>query len=323
MSLPKGEKVLHEIHLPEIKTLTSERNKATFAIEPLYPGYGMTLGNSLRRVILSSLPGAAVTAIKIDGVSHEFSTINGVREDVIEIILNLKQLRVKLHTDEEYITLSASGGGEVTAKNIKANSNVEIANPELHIATLDGKSAKLEMEIKVEKGRGFVPVEKREGEKLGVGMIALDALYAPIKKVRYNVESTRVGQMTDLDKLIIEIETDGAITPKEALEQASEILVDHFLLVSGKDSAVKKTSLMEEIERDNGASGILIEEVNLSPRTTNALLNNELKTIDDILQLKDSELKNLKGFGAKAYEEVIDKVAELGYEMAPEEAVGK
>lgn len=315
--------MLHEIHLPEIKTLTSERNKATFAIEPLYPGYGMTLGNSLRRVILSSLPGAAVTAIKIDGVSHEFSTINGVREDVIEIILNLKQLRVKLHTDEEYITLSASGGGEVTAKNIKANSNVEIANPELHIATLDGKSAKLEMEIKVEKGRGFVPVEKREGEKLGVGMIALDALYAPIKKVRYNVESTRVGQMTDLDKLIIEIETDGAITPKEALEQASEILVDHFLLVSGKDSAVKKTSLMEEIERDNGASGILIEEVNLSPRTTNALLNNELKTIDDILQLKDSELKNLKGFGAKAYEEVIDKVAELGYEMAPEEAVGK
>jgi DNA-directed RNA polymerase subunit alpha len=154
-------------------------------------------------------------------------------------------------------------------------------------------------------------------------MIALDALYAPIKKVRYNVESTRVGQMTDLDRLVIEIETDGAITPKEALEQASEILVDHFLLVSGKDSAVKKTTLMEEIERDNGASGILIEEVNLSPRTTNALMNNELKTIEDILQLKDSELKNLKGFGAKAYEEVKDKVAELGYEMAPEEAEGE
>jgi DNA-directed RNA polymerase subunit alpha len=315
--------VLHEIHLPEVKTLTQEKNKATFAIEPLYPGYGMTLGNSLRRVILSSLPGAAVTAVKIDGVSHEFSTINGVREDVIEIILNLKQLRVKLHSEEEYITLSANGAGPVTAKNIKANSNVEIANPELHIATLDGKSAKLEMEIKVEKGRGFVPVEKREGEKLGVGMIALDALYAPIKKVRYNVESTRVGQMTDLDRLVIEIETDGAITPKEALEQASEILVDHFLLVSGKDSAVKKTTLMEEIERDNGASGILIEEVNLSPRTTNALMNNELKTIEDILQLKDSELKNLKGFGAKAYEEVKDKVAELGYEMAPEEAEGE
>jgi DNA-directed RNA polymerase subunit alpha len=313
--------VLHEIHLPEIKTITEEKNRATFAVEPLYPGYGMTLGNSLRRVILSSLPGAAVTAVKIDGVSHEFSTVAGVKEDIIEIILNLKQLRVKLHSDEEYLTLSASGGGEVTAKSIKGNSNAEIANPDLHIATLDNKSAKLEMEIKVEKGRGFVPVEKREGEKLGVGMIAIDALYAPIRKVRYNVESTRVGQMTDLDKLIIEIETDGTISPKEALEQGSEILVDHFLLVSGKETATRKSKLMEEIERDNGASGILIEEVNLSPRTTNALLNNELKTIEDILHLKDSELRQLKGFGAKAYDEVKEKIAEFGYEMAPEEEV--
>lgn len=315
--------MLHEIHLPEIKTITEEKGKATFSIEPLYPGYGMTLGNSLRRVILSSLPGAAVTAVKIDGVSHEFATISGVKEDVIEIILNLKQLRVKLHSEEEYVTLSATGGGEVTAASIKENSNVEIANKDLHIATLDNKTAKLEMEIKLEKGRGFVPVEKREGEKLGVGMIAVDALYAPIKKVRYNVESTRVGQMTDLDKLVIEIETDGSITPREALEQASEILVDHFLIVSGKDTAERKTHLMEEVEKDSGASGILIEEVNLSPRTSNALLNNELKTIDDILQLKDSELKNLKGFGAKAYEEVKDKIAELGFEMAPEEAEGE
>jgi DNA-directed RNA polymerase subunit alpha len=311
--------VLHEIHLPEMKAIKEENNKATFEIEPLYPGYGMTLGNSLRRVILSSLPGSAVTAVKIDGVSHEFTTITGVKEDVIEIILNLKQLRVKLHSEEEYVTLSASGGGEVTAKNIKENSNVEIANKDLHIATLDGKSSKLEMEIKLEKGRGFVPVEKREGEKLGVGMIAVDALYAPIKKVRYNVESTRVGQMTDLDKLVMEVETDGTITPREAIEQASEILVDHFLLLSGKETAERKTRLMEEVEKDSGASGILIEEVNLSPRTTNALLNNELKTIDDILQLKDSELKNLKGFGAKAYEEVKDKIAELGFEMAPED----
>lgn len=302
-----------------MKAIKEENNKATFEIEPLFPGYGMTLGNSLRRVILSSLPGAAVTAVKIDGVSHEFTTITGVKEDVIEIILNLKLLRVKLHSDEEYVTLSASGGGEVTAKNIKENSNVEIANKDLHIATLDGKSSKLEMEIKLEKGRGFVPVEKREGEKLGVGMIAVDALYAPIKKVRYNVESTRVGQMTDLDKLVMEVETDGTITPREAIEQASEILVDHFLLVSGKETAERKTRLMEEVEKDSGASGILIEEVNLSPRTTNALLNNELKTIDDILQLKDSELKNLKGFGAKAYEEVKDKIAELGFEMAPED----
>lgn len=311
--------MLHDIHLPEIETISEEKGRATFAISPLFPGYGMTLGNSLRRVILSSLPGAAVTAVKIDGVSHEFSTIPHVKEDAIEIILNLKQLRVKLHSDEEFISLSYSGAGEVKAKDIKTNANVEIANPDLHIATLDNKQAKLDIEIKVEKGRGFVPVEKREGEKLGVGMIAVDALYAPIKKVRYNVESTRVGQMTDLDKLVIEIETDGTIAPREALEQASEVLVDHFLVVSGKESASRKENNTEVAERESGAAKILIEEVNLSPRTTNALLNNELKTIDDILKLKDSDLRQLKGFGAKAYDEVKDKLAELGYEMQPEE----
>jgi DNA-directed RNA polymerase subunit alpha len=311
--------VLHEIHLPEINTVAEEGNKATFAIEPLFPGYGMTLGNSLRRIILSSLPGAAVTAVKIDGVAHEFAAIPNVKEDVIEIILNLKQLRVKLHSDEEFLTLSANGAGEVFAKDIKPNSNVEIATPNLLIATLDNKQAKLDIEIKVEKGRGFVPVEKREGEKLGIGMIAVDALYAPIKKVRYNVESTRVGQMTDLDKLVIEVETDGTISPREALEGGAEILVDHALVISGKDSVSRKAAKEEAAEADNSAAKILIEEVNLSPRTTNALLNNELKTIDDILKLKDSELRNLKGFGAKAYEEVKDKIAELGYEMADEE----
>jgi DNA-directed RNA polymerase subunit alpha len=311
--------VLHDIHLPEIKTLAGDKSKATFAIEPLFPGYGMTLGNSLRRVILSSLPGAAVTAVKIDGVSHEFSTIPNIKEDVIEIILNLKQLRVKLHSDEEYVTLSANGAGEVTAKSIKANSNVEISNPDLHIATIDNKSGKLEMEIKLESGRGFVPIEKREGEKLGVGMIAVDALYAPIRKVRYNVEQTRVGQMTDLDRLVIEIETDGTIEPKVALEQAAEILVDHFLVICGKDSVCRKEKIEAVAEIDNSAAKILIEEVNLSPRTTNALLNNELRTIEDVLRLKDSELRQLKGFGAKAYDEIKDKIAELGYEMAKED----
>lgn len=313
--------MLHDIHLPQAKTLKEEKNTATFAIEPLYPGYGMTLGNSLRRVLLSSLPGAAVTAVKIDGVSHEFATIPNVKEDVVEIILNLKQLRVKLHSDEEYITLSASGAGEVTAKNIKPNSNVEIANPELVIAALDNKQAKLDMEIKVERGRGYVQIEKREGEKLGVGMIAVDALYAPIVKVRYNVEAMRVGQMTDLDRLVIELETDGSMTPKDAIEQASEILVDHFLVLSGKDSVERKEKIEEGAESESPAAKILIEEVNLSPRTTNALLNNELKTIDDVLNLTDNELKNLKGFGTKAYEEVKDKVAELGFEMKPEEVV--
>lgn len=307
--------MLYEIHLPEIEALKEDKNKAVFAIEPLSPGYGMTLGNSLRRVILSSLPGSAVTAVKIDGVAHEFSTIPNVKEDVVQIILNLKQLRVKSHVEEEYLTLSASGAGVVTAKDIKANANVEIGNPDLVIATLDNKSAKLEMEIKVEQGRGFVVIEKRESEKLPVGWIAIDALYAPIKKVRYNVEKTRVGQMTDLDKLVIEVETDGTITPRSAIEQASEILVDHFLVLSGKDSICRKTADSEVIEGDDGAGKILIEEINLSPRTTNALMNNEIRTIEDILKLTDNELKNLKGFGAKAYEEVKDKIHELGFKL--------
>lgn len=307
--------MLYEIHLPEIEAGKEEKGKATFAIEPLSPGYGMTLGNSLRRVILSSLPGSAVTAVKIDGVAHEFSTISNVKEDVVQIILNLKQLRVKTHTEEEYLTLSASGSGVVTAKDIKANPNVEIGNPDLVIATLDNKNAKLEMEIKVEQGRGFVAIEKRESDKLPVGWIAIDALYAPIKKVRYNVEKTRVGQMTDLDKLVIEVETDGTITPREAIEQASEILVDHFLVLTGKESIARKAVGAEVIEGDDGAGKILIEEINLSPRTTNALMNNEIRTIEDILKLTDNELKNLKGFGAKAYEEVKDKIHELGFKL--------
>lgn len=311
--------MIHDIHLPELKKVNEDGAKATFEITPLYPGYGMTLGNSLRRVILSSLPGAAVTAVKIHGAAHEFSTLDNVKEDVIEIILNLKQLRVKLHSDEEFITISKSGKGEVTAKDIKVNQNVEVVNPDLHIATLDNAKSKFDIEIKVEKGRGFVPVEKREGEKLGIGMIAVDALYAPIKRVRYNVEKTRVGQMTDLDKLVLEVETDGTVSAEAAVRQASEILVDHFLVLTDLETATRKEKVVEDEIRDDSASAILIEEINLSPRTTNALLNNELKTVDDILRLTAVELKNLKGFGSKAYEEVLDKVAELGYEMAKEE----
>jgi DNA-directed RNA polymerase subunit alpha len=304
--------MLYDIHLPEIKKIKEEGNLGVFEITPLYPGYGMTLGNSLRRVILSSLPGAAVTAVKIDGVSHEFSTIKNVKEDVVEIILNLKQLNVKMFTDEEQtLTLEASGEGVVKAKDFKANSNVEIVNPDLVIATLDNKSAKLNMTLTIEKGRGYVPVEKRDGGKVAIGMIAVDALYSPIKRVRYNVESTRVGQMTNLDKLIIEVETNGVITPEEAVSQASEILVDHFNVLAGKEVAVKKNEEEVEVKPEAG-SDILVEEINLSPRTTNALLNNDIKTVSDILKLTDNELKTLKGFGTKAYEEVKEKIVELG-----------
>jgi DNA-directed RNA polymerase subunit alpha len=305
--------VLHPIQLPELKPVHEEGNKATFAIEPLYSGYGMTLGNSLRRVILSSLGGAAVTAVKIDGVAHEFSTIEGVKEDVVEVILNLKKLRFRVFSDEpQFLILTASGKGEVTASNIKTTSDVEIVNPDQLIATLDDAKTKLGMEIKVEKGRGYVPVENRESEKLEVGMIAVDALYSPVQRVRYNVENTRVGQMTDLDRLVMEVETDGTITPHDAIHQAAEILVEHFSVVAG-NMATGEAAHAAEDRTESGASKINIEEINLSPRTTNALINNDIKTVKDLLKLSDTELRELKGFGSKAYDEVKDKIAELGF----------
>lgn len=305
--------MLHPIQLPELKSVHEEGNKATFAIEPLYSGYGMTLGNSLRRVILSSLGGAAVTAVKIDSVAHEFSTIEGVKEDVVEIILNLKKLRFRVYSDEpQFLVLTASGKGEVTGASIKTTSDVEIVNPEALIATLDNDKVKLGMEIKVEKGRGYVPVENRESEKLEVGMIAVDALYSPVQRVRYNVENTRVGQMTDLDRLVMEIETDGTITPHDAIRQAAEILVEHFSVVAGNMTAGEPAHA-PEAGTDSGAAKINIEEINLSPRTTNALINNDIKTVKDLLKLSDTELRELKGFGSKAYDEVKEKIVELGF----------
>lgn len=305
--------MLYDIQLPELKPVKQEGNSATFYVEPLYPGYGMTLGNSLRRVLLSSLGGAAVTAVKIDNVAHEFSTIKGVTEDVVEILLNLKKLRFRVFSDEpQFLMLAKSGKGPVKASDIKTTSDVEITNPAQIIATLDDDKSKLGMEIKVEKGRGYVPVESREGEKLEVGMIAVDAIYSPVSRVRYNVEHTRVGQATDLDRLVIEIETDGTVAPEDALSQAATILVDHFSVVAGSPAPLQANA-PSGAPGDQGAAKILIEEVNLTPRTTNALLNNDIKTVKDLMTLGDQELRDLKGFGAKAYDEVKDKLAELGY----------
>lgn len=307
--------MLHNITLPEIKETEHDKTRSTFEIEPLYPGYGMTLGNSMRRVLLSSLAGAAVTAVKIEGVSHEFSTIEGVREDVVEIILNLKQLRVLYHGDEtEYLSLQKSGKGPVKASDIKTPSSVEIVNQDLEICNLDGASSKIDIEIKIERGRGYVPVENRQGEKLPVGMIAIDAIYTPIRKVRYSVENTRVGQMTDLDKLNLEVETDGSISPRDAITQAAEILVGHFQVLAGHDVvAVGEEGVVTGSEANaNQADSIMIDEVNFTPRTTNALLNNGIKSIGDLAEMTPLELKSLKGFGQKAYDEVTSKLIELG-----------
>lgn len=223
------------IQLPvEPKVLSKEGdNKAVFDISPLYPGYGMTVGNSLRRVLISSLGGAAVTAVKIKGVPHEFSIIPDVAEDVIEIILNLKKVRFKLFSDEPVtLILKSSGEGAVSASDIKVTSDVEVINTDQHIATITSKKGEIEMEIKVEKGIGYVPVDQREKNKLGVGVIAIDGIFTPIKNVNFKVENIRVDQRTDYNRAILDIETDGSMSPEEALQQSAKILIDHFNVIA-------------------------------------------------------------------------------------------
>lgn len=313
--------MLYDINLPEIKETEAGKNASTFTIEPLFPGYGMTLGNSMRRVLLSSLAGSAITAVKVEGASHEFSTITGVREDVIEIILNLKQIRLKsTHEEPIMVNLKKTGKGEVKAGDIDLPAGVEVSNPDQIIASLDNAKAKLELELQIEQGRGYAAVENRGPEKLPIGMIAIDAIYTPIKRVRYSVENTRVGQMTNLDKLVLEVETDGTIAPSDAVKAAAEILVGHFQVLAGHDVvSVGASGIVTAAEKQEAdMAQISIDEVNFSPRTTNALLNNDIKTIKDLMDLKPGELKELKGFGQKALEEVLDKLEELGVAKAGE-----
>jgi len=234
---------MEPIRLPTKIELTpgAHEHQATLVVEPCFQGYGTTLGNALRRVLLSSLPGAAVTAVKITGAQHEFSTIPNVKEDVLEIILNLKQLRLRIHSEEPVrLTLKKTGEGKVKAKDIQANSEVEIVNPDLHIATLTDENGELEMEIIASRGRGFVTTEDRGKEK-EIGVIAIDAIFTPIKNVGYQVIDTRVGQITNFDKLMLNVETDGTITAKDAIEQATKLLLEHFELLrdlSGKESSI-------------------------------------------------------------------------------------
>lgn len=218
------------IQLPsEPKVVAREDNKVIFEISPLYPGYGMTIGNSLRRVLFSSLGGAAITAIKIKGIDHEFSAIRGVLEDTIEIILNLKKVRFKFFASEPItLTLGTRGAGEVKAGDIKTTADVEVVNPDQHILTITDKKVGIEMELTVEKGVGYVPVEQRQKEKLSVGQIAIDGIFTPIKNVNFDVENIRVGQRTDYNKILLNIETDGTVSPEEALKKASQILIEHF-----------------------------------------------------------------------------------------------
>ncbi|MDP3986237.1 MAG: DNA-directed RNA polymerase subunit alpha [Candidatus Veblenbacteria bacterium] len=240
--------------LPLPHTVTSEelsQERARITIEPCYPGYGTTLGNALRRVLLSSLPGAAITAVKINGVDHEFSSLPAVKEDVVDILLNLKQVRVKVFSSEPVkLALQVSGEREVTAGDLATSSDVEVMNPDFKIMTLTDKKASVDMELTVQQGRGYVPVESRDKEKLDIGVIAVDAIYTPVRRVGYSVENMRVGQMTNYEKLTLDVETDGSLTPLEAVQQASQVLIDHFAVVVSQAAPEVAASATEAHETE-------------------------------------------------------------------------
>ncbi len=303
------------IHSPQLASIDEHSsNSATFVIEPLHTGYGMTLGNSMRRVLLSSIAGAAVSAFKIEGVPHEFTAVEGVKEDAVDIMLNLKRLRFKVFGDEDQtLRIAKKGKGVVTGADIETNADVEVVNPEQVIMTIDNPKSQIVMDVVVETGRGYRTIEEVSLTKAS-DMIAVDAIFTPVKRVRYKVSSTRVGQITDLDKLSITIDTDGTITAKDAFEEAAAILVSQYSALAGS-TEVEATILTDESEDDDDdeSSELLtpIEDLNLSARTTNALINNELHTIKDLVMLSDAELRDLKGFGAKALDEVKDKMAEM------------
>ena len=312
---------MEAIPLPNRVTLAGQEGDTYhFVMEPLNPGYGVTVGNALRRVLLSSMPGAAVTAVKMKWVDHEFSTIPNIKEDVVEIILNLKNLRLKVHTEEPVrLSLKVKGEKVVTAADIKETDLVEVVNKDLHIATLDNKNAELDMELIVQQGRGYVPVEQRESEKLEIGMIAVDAIYTPIKNVNYDIENVRVGQMTNLDRLKLSMETDGTITGQEALNIAAHILVDHFsMLINdanipanamssapaiGASAAAEEFAVATSEESTEGAS---IKSLNLSVRAQNALEKNGIRTVSELEAMTAEDIKNLDGLGEKSVNEILE-----------------
>ena len=319
-------------------------HRATLVLEPLHSGYGVTIGNAFRRVLLSTLPGAAITGVKIKGAEHEFATMDGVKEDVISIILNLKKIRLSSHSAEPVtLTLEKKGEGKVTAADIEKSSEVEIVNVDQTIATLTEKDAALSMEITVEQGRGYVPVEEREKEELPIGTIAIDAIYSPVKNVSMDVSSARVGQITDFDKLTLEIETDGTITPKDAVERSAALLIDHLSLFT-KDLKVetdteKRLPVVESItaapvvgaeegvtaadqltSKDvTGEGGMLempVDKLDLSTRTLNALFDNDIKQIKDIVKMTEQELADLQGLGGKALAEISAALKKINMSLA-------
>lgn len=301
------------IYNPTLASIEEENDyNATFTIEPLHAGYGNTLGNSLRRVLLSSIEGGAIVAFKIEGTSHEFSTVPGVKEDVVDIMLNLKGVRLVVHSDEPVeLRLEKSGAGVVTAGDIKASADVEVVNPEHVIATIDDPKQSVVIDIVAEAGRGYRTIEESSIERIHSDMIALDAIFTPVKRVRYKVDGTRVGEETNLDKLQLSIETDGSISARDAFEQAAAILVNQYQALAGSTVVEAAPSLVQQTEDEDSVLNTPIEDLNLSARTANALINNDIRTVQDLVTLNEQDLRELKGFGSKALDEVKDKLAEL------------
>jgi DNA-directed RNA polymerase subunit alpha len=318
-----------EFQTPQISAENVEENHGTFTIEPLDRGFGYTFGNSLRRVLLSSLAGAAVTSVRIEGVAHEFSTISGVKEDVTDIVLNLKEIVCRMHTDATEIEapLVATGPGEVTAKDIDLPSGVEILNPDAHIATLE-KKTKLEMYLTIGRGRGYSPAEENKSDDQPIGVIPIDSIFSPVKRVAYQVEAARVGQRTDYDKLTLDIETDGSVEPQAALREAAEILISSLSIFTdqerlealrgGTDGGLDATAAAGPQaggRAPGGMDDILIEELELGVRSYNCLKRAGIQTVGELLQKSESELNAIPNFGRKSIEEVIETLEARGLSL--------
>ena len=312
-----------EIEKPkvEIVELSQDGKYGKFVVEPLERGYGITIGNALRRILLSSLPGVAVTSVKIDGVLHEFSTIPGVKEDVTEIILSFKELSAQLDGDEpQTLIIDAQGEGVIKAGDIVCPPNVEILNKDLHILTME-KDAKLYMEINIDRGRGYVSAENNKESNMPIGVIPVDSIYTPVEKVSYKVENTRVGQMTDFDKLLLEVWTNGSINPQEGVSLASKILVEHLNLFIDLTQHVSSVEIMVEKEEDKKEKVLemTIEELDLSVRSYNCLKRAGINTVEELTSKSEEDMMKVRNLGKKSLEEVERKLSELGLGLQPSE----
>jgi DNA-directed RNA polymerase subunit alpha len=310
-----------EIEKPTIECIYSpeDENYGKFVVEPLERGYGTTLGNSLRRILLSSLPGAAVTSIKIDGILHEFSTIPGVKEDVTEIVLNLKRLAVRLNGENtKRVIINAVGPREVTAADIIGDSDMEIFNPELHIATLE-ENATLVMEINLAKGRGYVPADQNKNENTPIAVIPVDSIYTPVRKVNFTVENTRVGQVTDYDRLVLEIWTDGSIKPEEGVSIGAKIMQEHLNLFIALTDSTENMEIMVEKEEDQKEKALemTIEELELSVRSFNCLKRAAINTVEELTHRSEEDMMKVRNLGKKSLDEVKHKLDELGLGLRP------